>query len=255
MASSRNYRRGEWVPSRRARKRLLTAIIVMAVLAGAGGYVAVFSPLFWVDQVRVEGVRAVSAADLRKAAFAATERRLGPFQTRSIFLVRPGAVSAEVKRRIKEISTVFVSKSLPHTITLDVSERRSTLLWKTGGSSYLVDQRGIAYEKTEPRDELLQVEDSTRLPVTVGKQVVGANFVMILEEIRQGMKERGFKVTKFRIPETSFEVEAVTNQGWYALFDTARPVESQVDALKLAVPRERPVEYADLRVPGRVYVR
>ncbi len=69
------------------------------------------------------------------------------------------------------------------------------------------------------------------------------------------MDTAGIKVTGFRIPESTFEVQAVTDQGYYALFDTTRSVSFQVDALKRAVGQAKPAQYADLRVPGRVYVR
>ncbi|MDZ4248410.1 MAG: FtsQ-type POTRA domain-containing protein [Patescibacteria group bacterium] len=249
------YRRGDWVRPGRGYGRLWAfGILTAAILAGIG-YLLVFSPVFWVDQVKVEGVRALSAEELRKVVYEAGERSFGPLRTRSIFLIDRGNVSAQVKESVTEVATAEVTTKLPDTVVLSVTERRSTLFWKTGGKAYLVDQRGIAYEEARSDKGLLTVEDSTNLPVTVGKQVVGATFITVLEDIRQSLKDRGFKVVGFRIPETTFEVQAVTADGWYALFDTTRPVKSQADALKLAVKRERPYQYADLRVPGRVYVR
>ncbi|HEY8108986.1 MAG TPA: FtsQ-type POTRA domain-containing protein [Patescibacteria group bacterium] len=251
-----NYRRGEWTRSRRGYGKFWAVGLVLAAVLAGIGYLLVFSPVFWVDQVKVEGVRALSAEELRKVVFEASERSFGPLHTRSIFLVDKGSIADAVKRAVPEVATAEVTTTLPDTAVLAVSERRSTLLWKTGGQAYLVDQQGVAYEEAADMDEeLLTVEDSTNLPVTVGEQVVGGTFITVLEEIRQSLKDRGFEVTGFRIPETTFEVQAVTKDGWYAIFDATRPVESQADALKLAVPRERPFEYADLRVPGRVYVR
>ncbi len=218
-------------------------------------YLLLFSPVFWVQHVKVEGVRTLSAADLRERVAEASEYRFGPLSTRSIFLFDKQAVAGTLSADISEISRVSLTTQLPGTVVLSVTERRSTLLWRSGEEHYLVDQRGVAYEKTEPRDDILAVEDSTDLPVEVGEQVVGGNFIVQLEEIRTSLKERGFAVERFEIPESTFEVRAVTEQGWYALFDTTRAVEPQAEALQLAVARERPTEYADLRVPGRVYVR
>jgi cell division septal protein FtsQ len=258
MARNRrsNYRRGEWARSGSGYGKFWALAVVLAAVAAGIAYLVVFSPVFWADQVRVEGVRALSATELRQVAYEASERSFGPLRTRSLFLVDKDRITAEVKRRVPEVATAEVTTKLPDTIVLSVSERRSTLLWKTGGNAYLVDQRGVAYRQAETGDaDLLQVEDSTNLPVTVGKQIVGSNFITVLEEIRQSLKDHGFEVTGFRIPETTFEVEAITKDGWYAIFDTTRPVKSQADALKLAVGREQPFQYADLRVPGRVYVR
>jgi len=51
------------------------------------------------------------------------------------------------------------------------------------------------------------------------------------------MQSAGFKVTGFRVPESTFEVQAITDQGYYALFDTTRSISFQVDALKRAVEK------------------
>ncbi|MEX2043645.1 MAG: FtsQ-type POTRA domain-containing protein [Patescibacteria group bacterium] len=250
------YRRGEWVQRRRGYGTFWAFGTLAAAIVAGIGYLLVFSPVFWVDQVKVEGVRALSADDLRKVVHEASERSFGPLRTRSVFLIDTGAIAERVQEAAPDVAAAEVTTKLPDTVVLSVSERRSTLLWNTGGKAYLVDQRGVAYEEADASDKnLLKVDDSTDLPVTVGEQIVGGTFISVLGDVRQSLKDRGFEVTSFRIPETTFEVQAVTKDGWYALFDTTRPVKSQADALKLAVERERPTQYADLRVPGRVYVR
>lgn len=257
MARNRrtSYRRGEWARQGRGYGTFWAFGLLATAIAAGVGYLLVFSPVFWTDQVKVEGVRALSADDLRKVVHRASERSFGPLRSRSVFLLDTGAIAERVREAVPEVATAEVTTRLPDTVVLSISERRSTLLWKTGGKAYLVDQRGVAYEEARDDKGLLEVDDSTDLPVTVGEQVVGGTFIAVLEDIRQSLKDRGFEVTGFEIPETTFEVRAVTKDGWYALFDTTRPVKSQADALKLAVPRERPSQYADLRVPGRVYVR
>lgn len=254
--TSRN-RRASWqaTAGRQGRGRFWAAVLLLLAVAAGAAYLMLFSPVFWVKQVKVEGVRTLSAEELRSRVSDETRQRFGPIETRSIFLADERAIADTLAKDIPEISDVEVTRRFPGTLVLSVTERRSTLLWQSGGSGYLVDQRGVAYERAEPRDDLLTVEDSTDLPVKVGEQVVGGGFITTLEEIRQFMRERGFAVTGFEIPETTFEVRAMTGQGWYALFDTTRAIEPQADALRLAVPRERPTQYADLRVPGRVYVR
>jgi hypothetical protein len=138
---------------------------------------------------------------------------------------------------------------------VSVKERQQALLWQSNGKAYLVDRQGYAFSSSGPRPELVSVVDSTNLPVDVGKQVVGGSFIKTLEEIQKGMQGIGLKVVSFQIPETTFEIRAVTDQGWYALFDTTRNVSFQAEALKQALGTGKPREYADLRVPGRVYLK
>ena len=237
---------GSWV----GRLVVLTAALLVAA------YVLLWSPLFAPTKAEVSGNQAVNAEELKRTALEASERRFGPVIVKSLVAFDPGQVAAKLKERYPDIAQVNVSAKLPNTLKVEVKERQTTLLWKSADKYYLVDRQGTAFDTGEAGQEgLVQVEDSTGLPVELGKQVVGGKFIKVLEEVRQGLGEAGIEVRSFRIPETTFEVHAITAQGYYAIFDTTRPTASQVDALRRATATTKPREYADLRVPGRVYVR
>lgn len=227
----------------------------LAVLAAAAAYVVLFSPLFWVKQVTIEGTKNTNADEVRRAAEDEAGQSFGMVKSRSLALVDPVALSAELKGRFGDFSKVDVTKQWPNGLRVTVTERESTLLWKTKDSYYQVDGQGVAFAKGEPGDRLLLVEDNQGVPVEAGKQIVSPKFIRVLLEVRQQMEAAGIPVESFRIPESTFEVQAVTKDRWYALFDTTRPIPTQVQALQLAVRSQKPTEYADVRVPGRVYVR
>ncbi|MSU76076.1 FtsQ-type POTRA domain-containing protein [Patescibacteria group bacterium] len=235
--------------------RVITALVLIAVLIGIIGYVLIFAPFLWINEVTVKGTKNLDAEKISQSADAAVESHFGPITSRSIFLINEAAVAAAIKRSNDDVAKVQVTKQWPNSLTADITERESTLLWQTKDKFYLVDQQGIAFEETQPKEGLVKVEDSTGLPVEVGKQIVSSSFIKELNDIQQEMKTAGFVVTGFRIPESTFEVQAVTNQGYYVLFDTTRSIPFQVDALKRAVQQGKPSQYADVRVPGRVYVR
>lgn len=251
--------RTSWQPKGSRRRavsgRLIAVLIALVVAAAVIAYFAVFSPLLWVQQVQVDGAKTVSRDDIVRAAEEAAEQHFGPIGSRSLLLVDPGAVAEAIEREHDDVAAAEVTKRWPNGLNVTITERQSTLLWQSRDDYYLVDGQGIAFDSAGPQEKLIKVEDSTGLPVEIGKQVASARFIKSLQDIQRDMATAGFKVTGFRIPESTFEVQAVTDQGFYALFDTTRSASFQVDALKRATGQAKPNQYADLRVPGRVYVR
>lgn len=251
--------RMSWQPKgvkrRRPLLRLAAVCVVLGALVAGALYVLVFSSLFWVSAVNISGPQTISPDELKQAVLTDTTKTLGPLTTKSLVLVSRDQLSTRLKDRFEDIAEVQVVKQWPRTLAVNVQERQTTLLWKTDQDYYLVDRQGVAFQKTSQMPGLVAVEDSTKLPVEVGKQIVGRGFIAALEQIRAELAKAGLAVTVFRIPETTFEVQAVTNQGYYAIFDTTRPIPTQADALVRAVATGKPSQYADLRVPGRVYLK
>ncbi len=251
--------RTSWQPrgtrGRRVSGRAIAAVMLAAGAAAAIGYFLVFSPLFWVQDVSVSGTRTVDRDTVVRDAKRASEQHFGPIASRSLALVDTGSVARALKDAHEDVAQVEVAKSWPNRLNVDVTERESTLLWQSRDKYYLVDGQGVAFENADVGQDLITVEDSTGLPVELGKRVASARFIKSLQDIQRDLKTAGFTVKGFRIPETTFEVQAITDRGYYALFDTTRSASFQVDALKRATDQLKPNQYADLRVPGRVYVK
>lgn len=218
-------------------------------------YLVLLSPVLAVRTVKVSGAPESQAGPIAEAVKQAASGRIGAAASRSLAVVDSAAIERSLIDKFPDLAAVQVAKKWPNSLQVSVQERQTGLVWKSGDKLYLIDRAGLAYAATPPRPDLPTVDDTSNLPVTIGKPVVGAGFIKVLLEIQQGMTAGGLKVASFRVPETTFEVQAVTDQGYYALFDTTRPVTSQVQALLTAVKTGKPAQYADVRVPGRVYIK
>lgn len=251
--------RTSWQPrgsrNRHPWMRAVGLLVALLALAGAAGYLLIFSPLLWIKTIEVTGAKTISQSDVSDLIDRASESHFGPLRSQSTLLINKADLTRQVKDAYRDAAKVEVTTHWPSKLTVALTERQSTLLWQSRENYYLVDRQGIAFQKSDKRTDLVAVEDSTGLPVEVGKQVVGSKFIRVLEDIQRGMTAAGIKVVSFRIPESTFEVQAITDQGYFALFDASRSIDFQVDALKRAVPQGKPHEYADLRVPGRVYIK
>jgi cell division protein FtsQ len=228
--------------------------LVLLVVAGLA-YVALFSAALGVSQVTVEGAPEGRTDQIREAAYDAAETRYGALVSRSLLVLNEQTMINEIKRAQPDLDTVEVKKKWPNGVVVKVTERGTSLAWKSNNQTYLIDDKGTAFSLAGTGQPTLTVEDTANVPVEIGKPVAGTSFITFVQEAKTKLEAAGIKVTGFRVPETTFELQAVTDGGYYVLFDTTRPVGNQVDALVLALKAQKPREYADVRVPGRVYVK
>lgn len=136
----------------RAVKRFLGGLVVVGALVGLG-WVAFFSPVLAVTTVRVSGTPDDTVDSIRAAA--AVERGV------SLLAIDTDAVEARVGER-PEVAHVAVERSLPHTLTVDVTLRRPVLAVRTGdGLIRVVDVEGVVFGTVERAPEGVPLVRST----------------------------------------------------------------------------------------------
>lgn len=146
-------------------------------------------------------------------------------------------------------------------ITAVIRSHSPELIWRTGESSFVIDERGFATSKLEAAknegtDSLPAVRDDSSLPVEAGGQVVPEEFVAFATNVANS----GLPVEKLRIIDTSRELYADLDKGYFIRFDTTRPVDSQIDSVrrtqKLAERNNDVIEqYIDVRLQHKAYYR
>jgi len=147
---------------------------------------------------------------------------------------------------------------LPDTLKISGDFYQGQIVWKSQNHSYLVNNNGIVFKEFDGTTDLPIVQDSKNLPIELKTQVVSANFINFIREIYNKFSDAlGFKIVYFEINETIFQVDAMTDQGWYVKFDTTRSVDDQLVALKqlLSAHKDEIHEYADVRVEGKVFYK
>lgn len=232
-----------------------TRLWLLLGMAAIIAYVVLFSPLFWVSNVAVSGTHTIDPTVLSSAVKEEATQSFAGAKTASLAVLDPIRVQNGLKQRFTDAASIQVTRQWPRTLKVEVTERESALIWESAGGRYLVDRQGIAYAKAEERTDLTRIVDATNLPVELGKPVVGGGFITVVEQVKAGLEKAAIGVDYFEIPESTFELRAYTKERWYALFDTARKPDSQIEALVAALKTGKPAQYIDLRVPGRVYVR
>lgn len=168
---------------------------------------------------------------------------------------------AEKQSSIKEIK---IYRGIPDTLKIKVTVRQPVLVWKSQEKVYLISDEGVAFEQgegtvvNEEGQQIPTINDSRNLEVVPGNQLVIDDFVGFVSDLISSFQPKiEANITELKIGETTFQIEAQTDKGYYVLFDTTRKAESQLIALKKILDNYSNDihEYVDLRVEGRAYYK
>ena len=125
---------------------VLLAVAVILALLGAAVWVVGFTSVLGVRTVTVNGVRALSADQVRGAA---AIRRGEPLARVDI-----GAVERRV-RELDGVARVAVARSWPRTLRITVTERRGVAVVSRDGAAWLVDGEGVVFQRLAARPKSL----------------------------------------------------------------------------------------------------
>lgn len=148
--AARPHREPERPPPRpvskeRYRRRRLAALLVGLMLVvglGFGARVLLYDAgLFDVEAVEVTGAVTVPQADVLAAAAVPTGAPLAAVDT--------GGVATRVAG-LPPVESVYVGRSWPHTVTVDVTERVPVATVSTSQGPALVDRHGVVYRGAPP---------------------------------------------------------------------------------------------------------
>ncbi|MEU8823810.1 FtsQ-type POTRA domain-containing protein [Streptomyces sp. NPDC048636] len=143
-------RRGPRLPSRRT---VLALAAALTVLGAATVWLLYGSSWLRAERVTVTGARELTAGEIREAADV-------PLDT-PLVTVDTAGIAHRLRERLPRIAKVNVSRSWPHTISLDVTERKAEAIVEEGGKFREVDAHGVRFATSAKRPKgvpLLEME-------------------------------------------------------------------------------------------------
>ena len=152
-SSRRRFARRAWARRWANLRRLFLLLWVLSTVAGAV-WLVFFSRVLAVRDVHVAGVRTVPVDTVTRAA-------AGPLGE-PLARVDVDQVQARIER-LPVVDHADISRSWPHTVSIDVTERTPVAAVRSGGTYRLIDAKGVMYRTVS--------EPQKRLPVmTIGTQ-------------------------------------------------------------------------------------
>ena len=227
--------------------KFLKILIVMVIFILVIGYLIFYSSFFKIKTVILD-------PSLSSDIKAITDSAIG----KNIFFVNLEAIQTEIQQKYPELQNVKFSKGLPDTLRVSAEQFQGKITWQTQNHSYLVNASGIAFKEIDGPTDLPKVIDNKDLPIDSKNPVVSSNFIDFISELNNKFSsEIGFKIFSFQVNDTIFQVEGLTDQGWYVKFDTTRPADEQISQVKELLAKDKAgiTQYVDVRVEGRVYYK
>jgi len=248
---------------------IILALIVVCLIIS---WISLFYEGLQVKTVSVNGNSKIDAQTIRKTVIDNSEFeffRIFGFKvaTSSIFLANTKKIEAKIARDFPEIENLKVSKILPQTIKIEVSERQTVgILCNNNGSEnqqcFLVDKGGIVFEETQLKDDMMKIYEYSNTIYTVGEQAIKTELMNEVYSIKKLMND-GCKIDIEEVfLKDGNRLDIKTKEGWEVYFESgsAYKVNKQILKLDMLLKRDIPEEdrgslrYIDLRADDRAII-
>lgn len=247
-------------------KRKSPILVSISIVAGLV-YLAIFSPVFKIKNISIEGNKNIPFGLLRgEVETKLQEKTFFILPSDSVFIFSPKNLEKDLKEKFKRIETIQARKSFFDILRVSLTEKRGAFRWCRQNGCFLINEQGVAYNI--PIDESILVEEEkTLLTITEfvrelpgnNEKIVRDTFIQALWKIHD---ELGTEIVEFTTPSVlSNKIIIKMKEGWQVAFTTNFPIEDQVMNFRALFPNEitleqKPnLEYVDLTVEGRAYYK
>ena len=237
---------------RTSSNRWWSKVLVMLGL-GLVGYVLFGTNLFVLDTLRITGTHLTEPDAIQAVLFPRGFTKINAltwWESRAIHKVES---LAQVQ------SVHFVKNFISDTLTVKVVEQQMAVVWQTAGEKLLVNRYGVAYDRAEEGSPLLTIEDLKNIPVSLNQRIVTPDFIDFVTSFSANLpRKTNLVIRRITVPETTFEVEMETSEGWRIILDTTGSYDDQLNNLVRVLQEmgdRKPREYVDLRVGKKVFYK
>lgn len=241
---------------------LWTAFILVGV------YILFLSPVLFVQEIRVDGDRFISATEYQKIAEdEMAGKYFGLIAKRNVLFVPSRVIENSLLDHFPLLTKVVVERHFPEYISIHVAEEMELLRWCTGGPCYGVrESRAVlmlSADESRYDPVRLSVIDESALPIAVGATLAIEPYLetfRVVHEQLPTLTSGTVQSTATTPSRYSGELRIMTGEAWQLLLSVERPAEESLGMLRIFLE-----EYAkegknrsaltsvDLRVEGKVF--
>ncbi len=223
------------------------------------GMIAFISSVTTLKKVTIVGNHTLATDRLeRLTATALSKQWFG----KNTVLIDSTATARSIQSAEPGVRTIAVTKHLPSTLLVTVTERQPSLNWRSGGQLYLLDSDGTVLGISSGQYvKLAVVMDSANLPVKQGSRVVPRDFVTFATTIATQLPTAAkLQISQMTVQESTSELYVTTDKGLLLKFDTTRLAAGELSDLakvlqQLQSLKKTPAQYIDLRVEHKAYYK
>ena len=250
--------------NRRKIRGILILICSLFLILVAGFFLL---PIFKIKAIEISGNKEVKTEEIKnnlnyKNIFLATESRIKSDLLKKFPLI----LKLEVKRNLikRKIEINIKEREKFGIICRAEKIKEENIEIDQTKNCFYIDKQGVIFgEAPQTSGSLIVlIKDYSQRDYEVGEKIFEENIMNFIIETKEFLlSEINLKILDFDI--LSFpadDLKAVTNEGWYILFNLQKSAKDQLSALKAVLDervkdKRKDLQYADLRIENRVYYK
>lgn len=246
-------------------------LILLVTFLGVVAYSLFFSGFLEVKNVSVFGMETLAENELKQKIDVYYQGKYLRFLPKNnILLVSEKMLKGKLEDDFRKIESVAVEKKFPGTLIIKIIERKSLVVWCSGGPCYIIDENGYAYQgvsldsREVTENNLVKIVDESAKPIDLGEEVISTEYANFFAQVREGFaQEANLEIgdeylVKSRI---SGSLQVKSKSGFNIFLNSQIPASLSAKTLKIFLESElKPeniadLEYVDLKVENKVYYK
>lgn len=241
------------------------------LFSGVIVYVFFFSSFVKIQKVEILGLSELPRSEIEPVV---TEiyggKYFGVFPKNGFFLFPSKKMEDVLGDKFRKIKNVNIKKTFPNNVSIEVVERKSLLVWCSGGPCYLIDENGLAYmgaDFSSPdivQNHLIKMVDTSAKPVALGASLFSKEYIdFLLGAVVELPQKSGIELieecdTPSRL---AGEMTFYSPDGVKISLSTELPLDQTMKNLEIFMRKQlseeerKNIEYLDLRFESRVFYK
>jgi len=237
--------------------RFNTKLYIQALTAVFLLYLIIYSDLFKVKSVEVQGADMINPEEIRSMAWADINRlKMLVFPGRNLIFINSNRISQEISAKYS-LNKIEVEKGWQK-ISITIEEKAAYLIAYNDKAYYFIDASGTVTKELTAED---LAEYRNKFPILslnqdlkVNNQPISGRFINYVLELNDAFKANNIRVRGFESGEVD-QATVLTEAGWKALFNINMPLSRSVENMMLVLNKKlagKKFDYIDLRFGDRV---
>lgn len=224
----------------RNRRRWIVVLSVITVVAL--GYLLFFSSMMSVRSIEVSGIKRVAKDDVLRLADVGKQQPILGFDT---------AAAEERIATLPQIASVQVGRSLPSTLTIEITERTPLAYFRSNDGLRLVDRSGVPFHRITKADDTGAKLPELRVRKVAENDAATRAAMRVLAEIPQQLRDKVTVVSA----QTPGSIELTLKGDKHKVVEWGDAAQIDRKAQVLAALLSQPGEVYDVSSPELATIR
>ena len=245
--------------------------MAFASFIGVTAYALFFSQLLAITVVDIQGAGRIDPEMIKEEInLALSGKYLNFLPKNNILLVSQKQIKRLLGNRFKLIDNLEIKKKFPDSLLLLLVEKNPRMILRNLGQDYVIDDKGIAYPRSDfaaeiiPENELVILEDISGRKIEGGEEVLNSDYInFILDTKARIKKDLNLEIQPLITTSSTAAgyITVETKNGWQIYLSRDIGVAKELEMLNLVlsdkISKEKTgdLEYIDLRTNNKIYYK